>query len=73
MSWIRNTGTNKIHIFLCWQLFQILLSTTYKLHPPVAALDIKIDLAGQLTGQLIAVLHEVSQNHVTDPVPKKKI
>jgi hypothetical protein len=58
--------TNKIHTFISWQIFHLQLS------PPVAALDIKIDLAGQLTGQLVAVIHEVSQYHVTEAVPKRK-
>jgi hypothetical protein len=71
LTWIP-LRTNKLHIFLSWQLYQILSYKTYELHPPVAALDIKIDLAGQLTRQLVAVLHEVSQNHVTDPVPARK-
>jgi hypothetical protein len=54
--------TNKIHTFISWQIFHLQLS------PPVAALDIKIDLAGQLTRQLVAVMHKVK-----DPVPNSHI
>jgi hypothetical protein len=71
-----NSSTHKQNSYfsqLATIVFQIFSYKTYELHPPHAALDIKIDLTGQLTGQLVAVLHEVSQHHVTDPVPEKKM